>query len=201
MECANSTDPPVNSHGPAEEDRFLSDTVRRETPRLRNFIRKRVLNSSDAEDVLQDVFFEFIQAYQLMKPAEQMTAWLFRVARNRVTDLFRRRSEQSLSEPAKEDEADFILEDLLPSPEAGPDAVYARKLMYEAVDDAIEELPEEQRAVFIAHEFEGHSFREMAEETGLSINTLLARKRYAVLHLRSRLRELQREYGREAGGR
>lgn len=177
-----------------EQDKFIAEAIVRDTPRLRSFIRKRVLDASDAEDVLQDVFYELITAYRMMKPAEQMTAWLFRVAKNRVTDLFRKRKTESLQEPAAGDE-EWTLEDLLPSAEAGPDALYARNVMFDAVDEALEELPEEQRAVFVAHEFEGRSFKEMAEESGVSVNTLLARKRYAVLHLRERLREVQEEYG------
>lgn len=177
----------------SQQDSFIAETVTRESPRLRDFIRKRVLNASDAEDVLQDVFYELIAAYRMMKPAEQMTAWLFRVARNRVTDLFRRRTVESLSQPV---DGELVLEDLLPSADDGPEAIYARSVMIEAMDEALEELPEEQRAVFLAHEVEGRSFRDMAEESGTSINTLLARKRYAVLHLRSKLSELYGEIER-----
>jgi RNA polymerase sigma factor (sigma-70 family) len=171
------------------QDRFIAEAVERDEPKLRSFIRSRVLDTGDAEDVLQDVFYELIQAYRMMKPAEQVTAWLYRVARNRITDLFRRRKAVSLNEAVSADEDAPTIEDLLPSPDAGPDALYARTVLMEALDDAIDELPEDQRAVFLAHEFEGRSFQELAEETGTSINTLLSRKRYAVLHLRERLRE------------
>jgi len=147
-----------------------------------------VLDTGDAEDVLQDVFYELTQAYRLMKPVEQVTAWLYRVARNRITDLFRKQKAVSLSDSIDDDAP--ALEDLLPSPDAGPDAIYARNLLFEALDEALEELPEEQREVFIAHELLGRSFNEMAEETGTSVNTLLSRKRYAVLHLRKRLQEM-----------
>lgn len=176
-----------------QQDSIIAEAVKREAPRLRDFIRRRVLNTSDAEDILQDVFYELIAAYRLMKPAEQMTSWLFRVARNRVTDVFRRRAVESLSQPV---DGELVLEDLLPSAVAGPDALYARGVLMDAIDEALEELPEEQRLVFLAHEVEGRSFKDMAEESGTSINTLLARKRYAVLHLRSRLRELYGEVER-----
>jgi RNA polymerase sigma factor (sigma-70 family) len=171
------------------QDRFIAEAVERDEPKLRRFIRSRVLDTGDAEDVLQDVFYELIQAYRMMKPAEQMTAWLYRVARNRITDLFRRRKSTSLSETVSTDEDAPTIEDLLPSPDAGPDALYARNLLLEALDEALDELPEEQREVFIAHEFAGQSFKELSEETGTSVNTLLSRKRYAVLYLRERLRE------------
>lgn len=173
----------------ANQDRQIADVVRRDESRLRSFIRSRVLDTGDAEDVLQDVFYELIQAYRMMKPAEQVTAWLYRVARNRITDLFRRRKSVSLSEAVSADEDAPTIEDLLPSPDAGPDAIYARNLLLEALEDAIDELPEDQREVFVAHEFEGRSFRELSEESGIAINTLLSRKRYAVLQLREKLRE------------
>jgi len=175
----------------AQQDQFIADAVERDEPRLRRFIRSRVLDTGDAEDVLQDVFYELISAYRLMKPAEEMTAWLFRVARNRITDLFRRRKSVSLNEPIANDDESSSFEDLLPSPDAGPDAIYARNLLLDALDDALDELPEDQREVFIAHEFEGRSFKELSAETGTSINTLLSRKRYAVLHLRGRLQEMK----------
>ena len=173
----------------AQQDRLIAAVVERDESRLRSFIRSRVLDAGDAEDVLQDVFYELIQAYRLMKPAEQVTAWLFRVARNRITDLFRRRKSVSLSDGVSADEDAPTIEDLLPSPDAGPDALYARSLLLEALDDALDELPEEQREVFLAHEFEGRSFKELSEETSTSVNTLLSRKRYAVLHLRERLQQ------------
>jgi RNA polymerase sigma factor (sigma-70 family) len=177
-----------------EENRFLADAMEREEPRLRSFIRRRVLDTSDAEDVLQDVFYELISAYRMMKPVEQMGAWMFRVARNRVTDLFRRRKTVSLQETAGSFEEDGqTLEDLLPSPDAGPDAVFARQVLLEALEEALEELPQNQREVFVAHEVMGRSFKELSEEMGVGVNTLLARKRYAVLQLRERLSELKNE--------
>jgi len=183
----------------AEQDRLLVEAYERDEPRLRDFIRRRVFDVGDAEDVLQDVFYELTAAYRLMKPAEQLTAWLFRVARNRITDLFRRKKAVSLSGPVGEDNEAGVLEDLLPSPDAGPDAIYARNVLFDALDEALEELPEEQREVFIAHELMGRSFKELAEETGVSVNTLLSRKRYAVLHLRERLREMQEGFGGRLG--
>ena len=180
----------------SEQDQFLAEAMEREEPRLRSFIRKRVLDTGDAEDVLQDVFYELIAAYRMMQPVEQVTAWMFRVARNRITDLFRRRKAVSLNEPVSANEDAATLEDLLPSADAGPDAVFARGVLLEALDDALEELPEAQREVFLAHEVLGRSFAEMSAETGVSVNTLLARKRYAVLHLRERLKNMQEEFGK-----
>lgn len=181
----------------AEQDRWIAQTVERDEPRLRSFIRKRVLDLGDAEDVLQDVFYELIQAYRLIKPAEQVTAWLFRVARNRITDLFRKQKAASLNEPIGDSEESGVLEDVLPSPDAGPDALYARNLFFEALEEALDELPQEQRDVFIAHEFEGRSFKKISAETGISISTLLSRKHYAMLHLRTRLQEMKEHYGQE----
>ena len=143
----------------AEQDQFIADAVARDESRLRNFIRKRVLDSGDAEDILQDVFYELIESYRLMKPIEQVTAWLYRVARNRITDVFRKQKPDSLNDPVYDDDA-VSLEDLLPSPDAGPDAVYARNLMLDVIDDALEELPASQRDVFIAHELHGRSFKD-----------------------------------------
>jgi len=180
----------------SEQDQFLAEAMEREEPRLRNFIRKRVLDTSDAEDVLQDVFYELIAAYRMMQPVEQVTAWMFRVARNRITDLFRRRKTVSLNEPASADEDSAeTLEDLLPAADAGPDALFARGVLLEALEDALDELPAGQREAFLAHEVLGRSFKEMSAETGVSVNTLLARKRYAVLHLRKRLKEVQEDFG------
>jgi RNA polymerase sigma factor (sigma-70 family) len=132
-----------------------------------------------------------------MKPVEKVTAWLYRVARNRIVDLFRTQRQESLSEPISDDGDAVVLLDLLPSEDAGPDAVYARNLLFETLDEALEELPEEQREVFLAHEFLGRSFKEISEETGTTVNTLLSRKRYAVLHLRRRLREIDETFGSE----
>ena len=179
-----------------EQDRLIAEVVERDEPRLRSFIRKRVLDMEDADDVLQDVFYELTQAYRMMKPVEQVTAWLYRVARNRITDLFRRKKTTSLSEPVEAEEGARTLEDLLPSPDAGPDAMYARSVLMEALEEALSELPEEQREVFVAHEWAGKSFKEIAEETGVSVNTLLSRKRYAVLHLRKRLEEMNEMFGK-----
>lgn len=169
-----------------EQDQLISEAMERDEPRLRSFIRKRVSDSGEAEDILQDVFFELIEAYRLMKPIEQVTAWLFRVARNRIIDLFRKKKPGSLNEPLSDEDGD-TLEDLLPSPDEGPEAAYARTILFDALEEALEELPPEQRDVFIAHELFGQSFKELSAETGLSVNTLLSRKRYAVLYLRRRL--------------
>ena len=175
----------------SEQDQFIAATLQRDEPRLRSFIRNRVLDTGDAEDILQDVFYELIQTYRLMKPVEQVTAWLYRVARNRITDLFRKQKSVSLNDTITTDEESPTLEDLLPSPDAGPDAIYARNLLFEALDEALDELPENQREVFVAHELLGRSFKEISAETGVSVNTLLSRKRYAVLYLRERLQQLQ----------
>jgi len=171
-----------------EQDQRISEVVRREQSRLRNFIRRRVPDPRDAEDILQDVFCELVEANRLLMPIEHITGWLFRVARNRITDLFRKKKPESFSDTAAADDGELLLlEDLLPSPDAGPEALYARNVLLDELELAVDELPEEQREVFVAHELEGRSFREMAAETGVSVNTLLSRKRYAVLHLRERL--------------
>lgn len=181
-----------------EQDRRIMEAVEREQARLRNFIRRRVADRGDAEDILQEVFYEFVETYRLLKPVEQAGAWLFRVARNRIIDLFRKRRPGSLSDPAAMgDEGEALpLEDLLPSPDAGPDAAYARELLLEELESAIDELPPEQREVFIAHEIEGRSFKELAAETGVSVNTLLSRKHYAVQQLRRRLQVVHDEFTR-----
>ena len=155
---------------------------------MRNFIRRRVADPRDAEDILQEVFYELIEAYRLMKPIEQVGAWLFRVARNRIIDRFRKRRPEPVIPLNASEEGTLRLEDLLPSPDAGPEAMYARTVLLDELAAALEELPEEQRDVFIAHEMDGRSFKQLAGETGLSINTLLSRKHYAILHLRRRLR-------------
>jgi RNA polymerase sigma factor (sigma-70 family) len=181
-----------------EQDPRIAAALKADGARLKNFIRRRVADEADAEDILQEVFFEFVEAYRLMKPIEQAGAWLFRVARNRIIDRFRKRSrERQREEPVNEDGERIALEDLLPSSDAGPEAEYARSVLLAALDDAIDELPEEQREVFIAHEIEGRSFKEMAEETGLSVNTLLSRKHYAVLRLRERLKNVYEEFTRQ----
>ena len=180
-----------------EQNRRIAETVEREQGRLRNFIRKRVLDESDVEDILQEVFYELVQTYRMMKPLQQAGAWLYRVARNRIIDRFRgrRQAAPAVSIEAGEDADWFPWEDL-PSPDAGPEAAYARELLLEEIDAALDELPEEQREVFLAHEFEGRSFRELAAATGLSVNTLLSRKHYAVLYLRQRLRAIYDEFKR-----
>jgi RNA polymerase sigma factor (sigma-70 family) len=174
-----------------EQDQRISEAISRDEPRLRNFIRRRVADQSEAEDILQEVFYELVEAYRMMKPVQQVTAWLFRVARNRIIDLFRRKSGEGVradSAGLSEDGEVLLWEELLPSPDAGPEAAYARRLLLEQLDDALDELPEEQREVFIAHELMGYSFKEISERSGVSVNTLLSRKHYAVLHLRERLR-------------
>ena len=178
-----------------EDDRRIADVVTRERSRLANFIRRRVPDPRDAEDILQDVFYELVEANRLLMPIEHVTGWLFRVARNRITDLFRKKRPESFSDTAVADEGDELLqlEDLLPSPDAGPEALYARHMLLEELELAVDELPEAQRTVFVAHELEGHSFKQIAAQTGVSINTLLSRKRYAVLHLRERLQSIYDE--------
>jgi RNA polymerase sigma factor (sigma-70 family) len=175
-----------------EQDQRISEVVEREQSRLRNFIRRRVPDPRDAEDILQDVFYKLVEANRLLMPIDYVTGWLFRVARNRITDLFREKRPESLSDAAVADEDGELLqlEDLLPSPDAGPEAHYARNVLLEELELAILELPEDQREVFVAHELEWRSFKEMAAETGVSVNTLLARKRYAVLRLRERLQDI-----------
>src|SRR5579863_3513351 len=178
-----------------EQDQRISDVVKREQSRLRNFIRRRVSDPLDAEDILQDVFYRLVEANRLLMPIEHVTGWLFRVARNRITDLFRKKEPENFSELDEADEEDeSSFEDLLPSPDAGPEALYARKILLGEFERALTELPGEQRAVFVAHEFEGRSFKEIADETGVSVNTLLSRKRYAVLHLRERLQRVYDEF-------
>lgn len=182
-----------------EQDRRITETVEREQARLRNFIRRRVPDRGDAEDILQEVFYEFVEAYRMLKPIEQAGAWLFRVARNRIIDRFRKTKAGSLNDPAAfdDDGGGLVLEDLLPSPDAGPDAVYARKLLLEDLENAIDDLPEDQREIFVATEIEGRSFKELAAETGVNVNTLLSRKHYAVLQLRKRLQAIHDEFTKE----
>jgi len=178
----------------SQQDQLLSDAIARDQPRLRTFIRRYVSDNGEAEDILQDVFYELLQAYRMMKPVEHVTGWLFRVARNRIVDLFRRNRPGSLSCPITSEEDSLLLEDLLPSLDDGPEAAYARTILLEALEEALEELPEEQRSVFIAHELTGTSFKQLSDETGVSINTLLSRKRYAVLHLRRRLQAIYNDF-------
>jgi RNA polymerase sigma factor (sigma-70 family) len=179
----------------AEQDRHIAETVSRERARLVNFIRLRVPDASEAEDILQDVFYEFVAAYRLPEPIEQAGAWLFRVARNRIIDRFRKKKEVQLPELSDLADEGTWLEEVLPSADAGPEAAYTRSVLLEELSAALAELPKEQRAVFIAHELDGRSFKELAAESGVGVNTLLARKRYAVLHLRARLQTLYEEAG------
>ena len=176
-----------------DRDQRISDVVEREQSRLRRFIRSRVPDPRDAEEILQDVFYELVEANRLLMPIEHVTGWLFRVARNRIIDLFRKKTAESFSDTHAPDDAEARLQlaDLLPSHEAGPEALYARAVLFDELEAAVDELPAEQRDVFVAHELEGRSFKELAAETGVNVNTLLSRKRYAVLHLRKRL---QRTY-------
>lgn len=182
---------------PAEQDRSLTEAIARERTRLRRFIRRRVDDDGDADDILQEVFYELVEAYRMMKPIEQLSAWLFRVARNRITDRFRRRKpDASLDDRIGSDEDDDATwQDLLPSPDAGPDAEFARQVLLDEIEAALAELPAAQREVFIAHEFERRSFKELSEATGVGVNTLLSRKHGAVLHLRKRLRAIYDEFG------
>ena len=188
-----------------DQDQRISDVVDREQSRLRNFIRRRVPNASDAEDILQEVFYELVEANRLLMPIEHITGWLFRVARNRITDLFRKKTPvlfgdaTSVSEDADagEDAETLRFEDLLPSPDAGPDALYSRAVLIEELELALDELPDEQRDAFVQHEIEGLSFKEMSAATGVSVNTLLSRKRYAVIHLREHLQRAYDELTKE----
>ena len=174
-----------------DKDSEISAVVVREQSRLGNFIRTRVGDAAEAEDILQDVFYEFVEEYRLPESIERASDWLFKVARNRIIDRFRKKKEVSLSETG--DEEEYRLDLALPSPDAGPEAEYARALLLDALREALDELPEAQREVFVEHELDGRSFKEMAARTGVAINTLLARKRYAVLHLRERLQTVYDE--------
>jgi RNA polymerase sigma factor (sigma-70 family) len=191
---------PDISHTIADQDQLIALAMEKEESRLRGYIRNHIADRSLTEDILQEVFCELIEAYRLMKPIEQVGAWMFRVAKNRIIDLFRRRQTDaktgSLSDQvyAREDGESVPLQDLLPSPDEGPEAAYARAVLLDELEEALDELPEEQRAVFIAHELEGSSFKELAEATGVGVNTLLSRKRYAVLHLRERLQAIYQEF-------
>jgi len=182
-----------------EQDQRISEVIEQERPRLRNFIRKRVPDEAEVEDLLQEVFYELTQATRLLQPIDYVTGWLYRVARNRITDLFRKKKPVAFADIALQgDEGETLrIEDLLPSSDDGPEAIYMRNLIFSRLDAAIAELPEEQRAVFIANEMEGRSFKELAAETGVNINTLLTRKRSAVLHLRRKLQKLYDEFVRK----
>ena len=183
----------------AQQDRQISEVIAEERPRLRSFIRRRVANEADVEDLLQEVFFELVEASRLLKPIDHVTGWLFRVARNRITDLFRKKKPELFSDAMVADEDGELLEieDLLPSPDAGPEARYVRSVLLDELNSALASLPDEQREVFLAHEMEGRSFKELSAESGVSVNTLLSRKRYAVLHLRERLQSIHDELMRK----
>jgi RNA polymerase sigma factor (sigma-70 family) len=192
----------TNRRMSTEQDERISATIAREAGRLRAFVRRRVADTAEAEDVLQDVFVELVVAYRLMQPIEQVTAWLYRVARNRITDLFRRKRPLALGDVASsvdEDGDRLAFEDMIPSRDAGPEAAYVQAVLLEELDAALDELPEEQRAVFVAHELEGRSFKELAAATGVNVNTLLSRKHYAVRYLRRRLRGIYEELGAQQG--
>ena len=189
-------DPPTPPTLMADKDSDIAATFLRERSRLGNFIRRRVRDQTDAEDILQDVFHEFIEAYRLPAAIEQASAWLFQVARHRIIDRFRKKREQPLDESVElgDDENEVRLDLALPAPEAGPEAAYARSVLLKALQQALDELPENQREVFVAHELEGASFKEMAAQSGVAVNTLLGRKRYAVLYLRARLQAVYDEF-------
>jgi RNA polymerase sigma factor (sigma-70 family) len=187
--------PPLDQVMSSDQDKKITEVIARERKRLGSFIRRRVPDPGDAEDILQDVFSELVESYRMVQPIEQVGAWLFRVARNRIIDRFRRRSASPIEVPvdAAGEDGLVALAELLPSPDAGPEASYARRLLVEELDAALEELPAEQREVFVAHELQGESYRELAARTGVNINTLLSRKRYAVQYLRARLQQIYRE--------
>jgi RNA polymerase sigma factor (sigma-70 family) len=190
---------PLSATSTTEQNRQISEVMEEERSRLRKFIRRRVPDPSDVEDILQEVFYELVEANRLLMPIEHVTGWLFRVARNRITDLFRKKKAKTFSDAAVEDEEGELLriEDLLPSPDAGPEAVYFRNVLLDDLESALEELPEQQREVFVAHELEGWSFKDLSAESGVNVNTLLSRKRYAVLHLRERLQRIHDELTRK----
>jgi RNA polymerase sigma factor (sigma-70 family) len=189
-------DEPSNITSMTEQDRQISKIIAEERSRLRNFIRRRMPDSADVEDVVQEVFYELVEANRLLMPIDHVTAWLFRVARNRITDFFRKKKPETFSDAAVENEDGELqqIEDLLPSPDAGPEALYVRNVLLDELELALDELPDEQREVFVAHELEGRSFKELSAESGVNINTLLSRKRYAVLHLRERLQNIYDEF-------
>ena len=183
----------------AEQNQQIAYTVQKERRRLLDFIRKRVPREEDAEDILQDVFYELIESHRLMEPIEKVSAWLFRVARNKITDMFRKKKPEPLLAQAGKDDPDeegarLNLADLLPDAADGPEAVYIRKMMLNAMAEALEELPREQREVFVMHELEDMSFKEISAITGVQVNTLLSRKRYAVVYLRESLRSLYDDF-------
>jgi RNA polymerase sigma factor (sigma-70 family) len=182
-----------------DQDRKITEVIAEERTRLRSFIRRRVPNEADVEDLVQEVFYELVEANRLLMPIDYVTGWLFRVARNRITDLFRKKRPENFTDAAVMDEDGELMriEDLLPSPHAGPEALYLRSMLFDGLESALAELPGEQREVFVAHELEGRSFKELSAESGVSVNTLLSRKRYAVLHLRRRLQSIYGELTRK----
>ena len=187
-----------------EQDRQISEIVAEERSRLRNFIRRRVPDPADAEDILQDVFYKLVEANRLLMPIDHVTGWLFRVARNRITDLFRKRREVTFGDAEAFDFGDEDgelagIENLRPSPDAGPEALYVRSVLLDELELALDELPDEQREIFVAHELEGRSFKELSADSGVNVNTLLSRKRYAVLHLRERLQSIYDEFTNKRG--
>ncbi len=178
-----------------EQDDRLQQAVREQRGKLLSFIRRRIPDQEDAEDVLQDVFFELVQSYRLVKPVEQMAAWLFRVARNKIIDRYRRPKPASLEEAAAyhsaaDSDEPLLLADVLPAPDDSTETAMARETIMEAILDALDELPPAQREVFVWHEFDGKTFRQMAEETGVPLKTLISRKHYAVQQLRTKLQAL-----------
>jgi RNA polymerase sigma factor (sigma-70 family) len=189
---------------PFEQNEQIASAVRRERGRLRAFIKRRVLDDGEAEDILQDVLYELVAAYRRLQPLEEVGAWLFRVARNRITDFFRKKravpigglteSEQALAAESLDGAEAPVLEELLLPADDAPDVALARDVLLDDLAAAIEELPTDQRDVFIAHELEGASFKELAERSGVPLNTLLARKHYAVKYLRRRLQPTYDEW-------
>jgi RNA polymerase sigma factor (sigma-70 family) len=190
---------PVTERPSAVEAERISEAMSLEGRRLRRWIQRNVADRHEVEDILQDVFFELVQAHRLLQPIEDVGAWLFRVARNRVIDLVRKKRPQALADqvPVAAEDAGSSIEDLMPSADAGPGAAYARDWFIDELEDALEELPAEQREVFLAHEISGLSFREIADLTGVGVNTLISRKHYAVLQLRRRLQAVHDEFLRE----
>ena len=178
-----------------EQDSLIAEIVQRERGRLRGYIRRSVADAGEAEDILQDIFFELVQTYRMMKPVEQAGAWLYRVAGNRIIDFFRKKRPETAGVRADEEpDGILLLKELLPSPEGGPDAQYFRTIFFEALDAALDELPASQRDIFVGHELEGKAFEQLADETGLNVNILMSRKRAAVLHLRERLRSIHEDF-------
>ena len=181
----------------AEQNKQITAAIQKERGRLLNFIRKRVSSDEDAEDILQDVFSQLVETYRLMKPIEQVSAWLFTVARNKITDMFRKKKTLAFSKQERytdEEGNALFLEDLLSSQESGPEDELARKVVMRELETALDLLPEEQKQVFIWHEIDGLSFKEISKLTGKQVNTLISRKRYAVLSLRERLQELYMDF-------